>query len=294
MIDIISYMSSTYNWDVSQVETIPTRFATNNNYRINYNGDLYFVKLYASKNAYATERWFLNTLYQTGCTSKIIFDFDGDKANRASIVLPYYSTFQALDAQTIRKSDSIAFNIGKELRKVHMGTQPSEHFGKIHKSEQFQFWKDYLKSRLFQIETLYEKHNVSIIEKTYNKIEASFSDIPNNVSLNFVHNDLNPDNILYDPISKKIIFIDFERSFFGHFEMDFPKLFWRCFNFDDSLIRSFYDGYGTEPNLQRSELYQSIFFIDLLSYLINISSPSKEDTETIREILGILENGIHI
>lgn len=293
MIDIISYMSYTYNWDVSQAETIPTRFATNANYRINYNGVLYFVKLYASKNAYVTERWFLNALAQTGCTSKVVLDFDGDETYRASIILPYYSTFQTLDAETIRKSDNIAFNIGRELRKVHMGTQNAKHFGEIHK-RQFKLWKDYLKSRLFQIKALYEKHNFSIIEKTYNKIETSYSNIPNDVSPNFVHSDLNPDNILYDPISKKILFIDFERSFFGHCEMDFPKLFWRCFNFDDNLISSFYDGYGTEPNLQCVELYQSIFFIDLLSYLINLSSPSKEDTETVREILGILENDRHI
>lgn len=294
MIDIISYMSSIYNWDVSQAETIPTRFATNTNYRINYNGVLYFVKLYASKKAYATERWFLNALSQTGCTSKVILNFDGDETHRASIILPYYSTFQALDAETIRKSDSIAFNIGKELRKVHMGAQSAKYFGEIYKSKQFQVWKDYLKSRLFQIKTLYKKHTFSIIEKVYNKIEASYSDIPNDILPNFVHSDLNPDNILYNPISKKIIFIDFERSFLGHCEMDFPKLFWRCFNFDDNLISSFYNGYGTELNRQRAELYQSIFFIDLLSYLINLSSQTKEDTETIREILSILENGIHI
>lgn len=294
MIDIISYMNSVYNWDVSQAETINTRYATNANYRIKYNGFLYFVKLYASKNAYATERWFLTSLSQTGCTSKVILSFDGDENNRASVILPYFSTFQALDTETIKKSDGIAFNIGKELRKVHTGMQSAEHFGKIHKSEQFQFWKDYLKSRLLQIKTLYEKYNLSIIEKVYNKIETSFSDIPNDISPNVVHSDLNPDNILFDPISKKIIFIDFERSFFGHFEMDFPKLFWRCFNFDESLIRSFYDGYGTEPNRKCFEVYQNIFFIDLLSYLINISAPSNEDTKTIREILGILENGTHI
>lgn len=293
MIDIIKYMNSVYNWDVSQAEIIPTRFATNTNYRIHYNKDLYFIKLYASRNAYATERWFINALSQTGCTSKIILDFDGDENQRASIILPYYSTFKALDVETIKNSNSIAFNIGKELRRVHIGTKPAEHFGKIHKTEQFRFWKEYLKSRLFQIKMLYENHDLLIIKKVYDEIEDSFSDIPDDVPPNFVHSDLNPDNILYDPISKKIIFIDFERSFFGHFEMDFPKLFWRCFNFDCSLINSFYDGYGVEPNPQHAKLYQSIFFIDLLSYLINLSSPSKEDTETIREILGILEDGIH-
>lgn len=293
MIDVNSYMSSIYNWDISEAKAIPTRFATNTNYRINYNGNLYFIKLYASRNAFLTEKWFLNALSQTGCTSKIILYFDGGEDSRASIILPYYSTFKALDEETIQKSNRIAFNIGKELRKVHIGTKPAEYFGKINKSEQFQCWTEYLKSRLFQINRLYEKHNISIIKKVYQKIEDSFSDISDNVLPSFIHSDLNPDNILYDTKSQKIIFIDFERSFFGHSEMDFPKLFWRCFKFDSSLINEFYNGYGVEENLQRAKLYQSIFFIDLLSYLVNLTSPSKEDTETINEILSILENGLY-
>lgn len=294
MIDIISYMNSTYNWDVSQAEIIHTRFDTNTNFRVKYNGELYFVKLYASKNPYATEKWFLSTLSQTDCVPKVILDFEGDESNKASIILPYYSTYQTLDAESIRKNDSIAFNIGKELKKVHRGIESAKQFGKIQKKEQFQFWNDYLKSRISQIKTLYEKHNISMIDKIYNEIESSFSSIPNDIHPNIVHGDLNPDNILYDPVSEKILFIDFERSYFGHYEMDFPKLFWRCFSFNDSLIKTFYDGYGVKQNQQRSELYQNIFFIDLLSYLINISSPSNEDIKTIHEILDILENGIHI
>jgi len=293
MIDVINYMNSIYNWNMSQIQSIPTRFATNSNYRINYKEKSYFLKLYSSKNAFLTEKWFLAALFQTGCVSEIIKDYDGDENRRASIILPYYSTFTALDAEVIHDSDAIAFNIGKELRKVHIGTKPAEHFGKIHKSEQFRSWTEYLKSRLFQIKMLCEKHDIALIKKVYRKIENSFSEITDNILPSFVHSDLNPDNILYDPISKKLIFIDFERSFFGHYEMDFPKLFWRGFKFDDNLINSFYNGYGVQPNIQRANLYQSIFFIDLLSYLINLSTPSEEDIATINEILGILESGIY-
>jgi Ser/Thr protein kinase RdoA (MazF antagonist) len=291
MIDVIGYMDSIYNWDVSQTMAIPTKYATNSNYRIKHNEHLYFLKMYTSKSAFTIEKFFLKALRQTGSTPEIINDFDGDENNTASIILPYYSTFKALDAETINELSDIAFIIGRELKKVHVGEAPAQYFGRVHKPERFNSWREYLEIRLFHIKELYEKHNIPIVNKVYCKIEKSLADVPNNVTPCYIHSDLNPDNILFDRGSNKILFVDFERSYLGHCEMDFPKLFWRCFKFNNDFINSFYEGYGMKKNSKYSKLYQSIFFIDLLSYLINLSTPSNEDTETITEILEILKTG---
>ena len=288
MISIIEYIKQVYKWDVYQISRIPTKYATNSNYLFAYKDKTFFMKIYVSKKAFKNERWFLQNLTSTDNVPELIDFFAGDDEYLPSIILKYYTTYKSLDSSDMVISEDIAFDIGSHLNKVHNGLRKIDFCGKIYEGEHYQSWIEYLKIRMEKMMELFGNHNIMVVRDVYGDILTNLEHIPNVIVPKCIHGDLNPDNILYDSITRNVLIIDYERSYIGHAQMDFCKLFWRCFKFDSQLINSFCKGYGIELDSKLMRLYLNIFLIDILSYLVNLQSPTEEDKDTIFEVINLL------
>ena len=267
MISVSEYIKHVYKWDVSQIRLIKTKYATNANYLFAYMDNCYFMKLYVSKEAFENEKWFLKNLTSTDNIPELIDFYEGDNKYSPSIVLKYYTSYKTLDTNTISKD--IAFDIGTNLYKLHNGIKDIDYWGKIYEVNHPKSWEEYLESRIKKIMQSLEKHNIAVIKQVYREVVGNLDNIPHNIVPKCVHGDLNPDNILYDSATKSVLFIDYERSYIGHAQMDFSKLFWRCFKFDKQLIQAFCRGYGINLNSKLVNLYLNVFLLDILNYLVN-------------------------
>lgn len=288
MINVIEYIKQVYKWDVSQISRIPTKYATNSNYLFTYKDESFFLKTYVSKKAFKNEKWFLQNLTSKNNVPELIDFFEGDDEYLPSIILKYYTTYKTLDSNDMVISEDIAFAIGSHLKKVHNGLKEIDFCGKIYEGAHYQSWVEYLKIRMEEIMKLLGNHNIMVVRDVYREVLNNLEYIPNVIVPECIHGDLNPDNILYDSMTRNVLIIDYERSYIGHAQMDFSKLFWRCFKFNRQLINAFCKGYGIELDSKLMHLYLNIFLIDILSYLVNLQNPTEKDKDTILEVVNLL------
>lgn len=284
-----SYCKYAYDWDISHYEIVPTKYATNINMRFCYMNRWFFLKTYISKAAFHTEKKTLENLQHTKIVPQIIDAFEGDDIYNPSIVLPFYDNYRPLSAEFVRENPNIAYLIGKQLRIIHTSNAEAKFYGNLDGSVCFNSWHQYLNHRLEKIFCKFGGSPMELVEDIYIKTVQRLDTLPIETVPSLIHGDLNPDNILFNEAENRLLFIDFERSYFGHYQMDFPKLLWRCFGFDDDLVSLFFSGYGISRSHFFLEIYTSIFYLDLLGYLISLEHPTNQDKVTINEILEIMK-----
>lgn len=116
-----------------------------------------------------------------------------------------------------------------------------------------------------------------------------------------LHYDLKPSNILFDSMSNKFKFVDFDRALYGDPLMDYAKLLWRTIGFSPNnvrdLLKSLTPFYTIDSNFKhRLILYIQLHCIGALSYYVTNKFESYKfiADDALRIIKNTISDGIKV
>ncbi|MGG5342380.1 phosphotransferase [Enterococcus sp. AZ192] len=269
---IKEYLSATYDSMPEKIERIQSKFGTNNLYFLKNGKQRRVLKFYRSKHSFVTDTSCLKLIYGDSFILNRFIDNETSTTNIYSVIMEYVSgeIVQFSEEQPSDKEFKLARKIGEALCCFHKNSrqlvnQQTNIFSPVN-------WKVYVNDRVKQFESKMKDQQL-VLAINYLKEKNIFNQTQQEITSQILHNDLLPDNIIYNHEKDQVYLIDFERAIVGHYEYDFAKLFWRTFHFDTSTINHFLYGYGIgriDETFKKNQIFYLVFHIlEMISYLKN-------------------------